>query len=183
MDSILRENYLFDMEKEKMNLLVQPESLRRQVADTDREFLHFTPDESIWSLHLILGHIFKVEKGVKSILMNNGGVEIETEALYSEEQIHLISMDRRVKYKAPIATIPTRTDHSLDESLKAIKDLRSEIYHAIEMNQIVWNTSGPPHPLFGKMSKMDWLHFLISHFDRHMLQIEELKKYYSHGEI
>jgi hypothetical protein len=52
--------------------------------------------------------------------------------------------------------------------------LNAKIKAAVEPGEIAFDGQTWPHPYLGEMTKLDWLHFLIAHTDRHLAQIGEI---------
>ncbi|MBL7884376.1 MAG: hypothetical protein JNL69_09930, partial [Bacteroidia bacterium] len=51
-----------------------------------------------------------------------------------------------------------------------------KIISHIKLNAIENEKQTIQHPRLGEMTKLDWVHFLMAHTKRHVLQIEEIKQ-------
>ena len=58
---------------------------------------------------------------------------------------------------------------------KPYSTLIDKIVGHINSNTIEQETITLKHPILGEMTKVDWIHFMIAHTNRHLVQIEEVK--------
>ncbi len=140
----------------------------------------FKPSENVWSVLECVEHIFLIDNAVVKIIgipppaetMENDKTE-----LFSAEKLHHILVTKREMQKvpAPDSMVPKGILKTKLEAEQSINSVSSKISSLLDANDITKETHTIKHPRLGEMTKLDWVHFMIAHTNRHILQIEELK--------
>jgi DinB superfamily len=145
----------------------------------DQTSLELKPGENVWSILEILEHVFLIDKAVLKALTAPAPIE-ETDKtpneLFGEQKIHKLLVERRnFKVPAPDFSNPSGRFTTIEDAKQNINSIIDRIVNHINSNTITEETHTIKHLVLGEMTKIDWVHFLISHTNRHILQIEEVK--------
>lgn len=136
------------------------------------------PAVDTWSVLECVEHIFLVDVGVSKTLTVTTPQEAENDKseLFSHDKLHHILVNKRSDFKvpAPDFVTPKGKFQTLEEAKKGIEIVIEKIIFHLNTNDISKETHTIAHPRLGEMTKTDWVHFLISHTNRHLLQIREL---------
>ncbi len=141
--------------------------------DDDTARKRLTPDS--WSALDCIEHLYVVNTGVLRILRApvTQRMERPPEAV-GRSVINRYLPDRTRKYSSPEGVRPTGRFHTLEQARTAMEQLNAKIKAAVEPGEIAFDGQTWQHPYLGEMTKLDWLHFLIAHTDRHLAQIQEI---------
>lgn len=139
----------------------------------------FKQSESTWSILEGLEHIFLINKAVYKVLTTPAKViESAPVELFGEQKINnLLVINRGFKVVAPDFSKPTGSFISIDVAKQNLNGINDKIVEHINNNNIKEETITIKHPMLGEMTKVDWVHFMIAHTNRHILQIEEVKSF------
>ena len=99
----------------------------------------------------------------------------KTELFGEEKLTKLLVKGRLFKVPAPDFVTPRGKFTSLPEASQHIDTIISRVIDYITFYPIEEDTQTFKHPILGNMTKTDWAHFLITHTQRHIHQIEDLK--------
>lgn len=155
------------------------ELLFTSVNALNAEQLSYKPAENSWSVLECLEHIYLIDKAVLGAISappsENSSENNKTE-LFSEEKLNkLLIGGRSFKVPAPDFVKPTGQFSSIDEATQSIQLIINKIDHFITSHPFEQYTHTYKHPVLGAMTPTDWIHFLVSHTQRHIHQIEDLK--------
>jgi len=142
--------------------------------------LAFKPSEKDWSVLECVEHIFLISEAVLKVISTPAPAE-KTEnnktELFGEEKLNMLLITNRAfKVPAPDFVSPTGRFADGKDATQSINATIGTIIQHININAIEQETQTLKHPVLGAMTKTDWIHFMIAHTNRHILQIEELKK-------
>lgn len=152
--------------------------LLNSFVNMNKEDLEFKPAENVWSVLEVLEHIFMINKAVLKVIVTPPieNHESSTYELFGENKLnHLIVTKRANKVPAPDFSNPTGRFASIQDAEQNLNSLIDKIVEHINNNKIEEETITVKHPMLGEMTKVDWIHFMIAHTNRHLLQIEEVK--------
>lgn len=141
--------------------------------------LEFKPTENTWSILECVEHVFLIGEAVLKVVETppkTEKAENEKTELFGEEKLNkLLVINRAFKVPAPDFVCPKGRFTKSTDAIQDINFIINKIIHHINSNPIDLETITIKHPVLGAMTKIDWIHFMISHTNRHILQIEELK--------
>jgi uncharacterized damage-inducible protein DinB len=142
--------------------------------------VQFKPSENSWSILECLEHIFLVDAAISKNIAVPPSEKTENDKteLYGEGKLnHLLVNKREVsKLSSPDFALPTGLFKTIENAKQNINAIIDKIIDYISTHPIEQETQTIKHARLGEMTKTDWIHFLIAHTSRHILQIEELKK-------
>lgn len=147
--------------------------LAAQFSDAD---FNQKPDENSWSAAEVVEHLFRSEFGTSRLLTG------ETKAVDARDSDAMLSKMRKVvanreaKLKASGPILPTGKEKSKDELIGEFQQNREkvkEVMTGLDLNQLCVTYE---HPIFGQLTRLEWLEFNIMHTHRHMAQIKQIQK-------
>ena len=141
--------------------------------------VEFKPSSTSWSVLECVEHIFLVDEAISKSISKVATEKIEndkTELLGEGKINHVLVNKREQKVQSPAFAVPMGRFKTIEEAKQNINATIDKIIHHIDTNKIEEETLTIKHPRLGEMTKMDWIHFLIHHTNRHILQIEDVKK-------
>ena len=153
-------------------LIEQVDRLEKMIENLSEEEALKKSDDSSWSVCEIIEHMISVERGIAVLLKNNEGAIITDSSYYGKDKIESINQNMEARYKAPSPLNPKGRINNVEKGIGMLREVRTGLKGAIDSDKIQWNIEPVPHPLIGKMTKQDWLSFMTSHFERHLVQIE-----------
>ncbi len=126
-------------------------------------------------------HIFLINraviKGVTEPVPAERCENTKTE-LFGEGKLNYLLVAKRIEFKAPAPdfSVPKGRFKNGTEAIEAITTLMNQAVTFLDANDITQDTHTTVHMRLGDMTKTDWVHFLIAHTNRHIEQIEDVKK-------
>ena len=145
--------------------------LSKLVAAFTEENFNVIPFANSWTASQVCEHIIKTNKSIAHALSKKGAT---TEREPDQRVIELkeILLDFTRKFQAPEFVIPTKSDYKkevffqdLKESMEGIKAL-SKTINVSEMIIV---------PGFGELTKLELLHFIVYHAQRHIIQLKNVR--------
>ncbi len=141
--------------------------------------LHFKSAENCWSILECLEHIYLIDKAVLGALTASSNENMpgnEKTELFGEEKLNkLLVNGRAFKVPAPDYVKPKGQFTTLSEAAQHIDTITNKVIEYIASNPVEQETQTFKHPVLGQMTRTDWIHFLVSHTQRHIHQIEDLR--------
>ncbi len=137
---------------------------------------HFNqkPEEGSWSVGQVVEHIFRSELASTRIL--NGKTKTPDE--HSDEKAEYIRRqftDRKKKFTAFGPIVPSedpKDPQELAEKIRQNRKKQIQLLETADLNEICLNFE---HPLFGLMSRKEWMVFNSTHANRHKAQISDIR--------
>ena len=140
----------------------------------------FKPSPTSWSILECLEHIFLVNVSVSKSITIPAPEKIENDKteLFGEGKLNHLLVNKRDAFKviAPEFASPKGKFTTVEDAKQNINSIINEMINYISTHPIDQETHPIKHFRLGEMTKVDWIHFLISHTNRHILQIEEVKQ-------
>ena len=140
------------------------------VDSVDETLINVVPFENSWTVAQVATH---VKKSNNAIIQ---GLQMQGEACNRNPEegagrLKNMFLDFTVKYDSPSFIIPDKKEYKKDtvieqlkNSIKQLKQLRSNT-NLIEIIDL---------PIFGKVTKLEILHFVLYHTQRHIHQLKEI---------
>ncbi|MCE9538358.1 MAG: DinB family protein [Bacteroidetes bacterium] len=156
------------------------EELLKSFHTLNQASLVFKPSEKAWSVLECVEHIFLINEAVLKVISTPAPIE-KTEnsktELFGEQKLNMLLIaNRAFKVPAPDFVCPKGSFPDSKAATQSINIIIDKIIQHITNNGIEQETHTIKHPVLGAMTKTDWIHFMIAHTNRHILQIEELQK-------
>ncbi|MEO6838369.1 MAG: DinB family protein [Ginsengibacter sp.] len=151
-----------------------------QLISSTNEFqFNEIPFEGSWSVSQVGDHLLK-SYGLVEVL-NDGPVR-KTERLPGKEieQVKKIFLDFDAKYKSAEALLPTNEPIKKEELLSDLQKRISQIKELIQTKDLTETCIGIPFKGIGELTRMEWLHVILFHTQRHIHQIKNIIKSFEH---
>ena len=132
------------------------------------------PFEGSWTAAQVGRHLFKSQKGTDGMLQNPTA-EPERNPAQRIPEYKSILMDFERKMESPGFLVPEDKEYDKQQLLSSLKEVKDEILPVINMvnlNEIAPQPSDSP--LSGS-TKLEIVHFLLYHTQRHNHQIEKIR--------
>ncbi|MDO3408261.1 DinB family protein [Saccharibacillus sp. CPCC 101409] len=148
--------------------------LWKSVEGMDDETLNRRSQQGGWTIAQVLEHLYLMEGAISSSLTQ--ALRAEGDHPTDRKPFHL-SLDRSRKIEAPEYLRPAeefRTRLELEAKLERSRDALVLAAGSVDEERLPFKSY--PHPVFGLMDAAQWLEFVGVHEQRHMDQIEEIKR-------
>jgi hypothetical protein len=138
----------------------------------------FKPAEDRWSVAEVADHLLLAEQLFKQVingpLMESPPPDEMSAAGSRSDEIRDVMLDRSQKFQAPDPVKPTGRWPTQAEFLEAWKTERAATLDWIETTDANLHGHTYELPAIGIMDGQEWMTFMASHCERHLLQIEEV---------
>lgn len=167
---------MLDMMKKtqvKKDLRQSTNNLLEVLSAVSADIFNTRPDKDEWSIGKVAEHLIKVETG--TVRMFTGPAE--TSVRDPEEKIENIKvrmLDYETKMSAYGPIIPDDKPKDKTKALEKIQDIRQQMSSFIDIQDLTETVTGFEHPIFGLLTRIEWIYFNIFHSRRHTYQIEEI---------
>jgi len=142
--------------------------------------VEFKSSATSWSILECLEHLYLVDIAVSKSITTPVAEKTENDKteLFGEGKLNHLLVNKRdaLKVPAPDFVKPSGRFKNIEGAKQHINAIIDKIILYLDANPIEKETQTIKHHRLGEMTKVDWIHFLISHTNRHILQIEEVKK-------
>lgn len=133
------------------------------------------PRGNSWTIGMVAQHLIKVETSTVRLF---AGMAEPTER-NPESKINTIKsrlLDHNTKMRAFGPIIPDENLKDKQALIEKLQDLRQRMMSCIEIEDLTETVTGFEHPLFGFLTRVEWIYFNIYHAERHVRQINEISK-------
>tara|TARA_R110001599_G_scaffold1889_4_gene9906 strand:+ start:360916 stop:361422 length:507 start_codon:yes stop_codon:yes gene_type:complete len=150
------------------------ESFIQFIESIPDELFDTKPDKNIWSAAENVEHIIRSEFGTARLFNSETKKEPGREYESKIEEIKTRFSDRSDKLQAFGVVLPTEEKKTKEELIEKFQRSREEVLKLIKQQDPDEVCMKFKHPLFGHMTRREWIHFNIVHTNRHKDQIEDL---------
>lgn len=139
-------------------------------------FFYTQPDAHIWSAAQITEHVYRAEFG--TIRLFQGPTEVLTDRVPDSkfENLKTWCQDRETKVQAFGPILPSGKDLEREELLSKFNESRERLLELAHQQNLDELCTRYDHPVFGFMTRKEWLYFNILHANRHLHQLDEVKE-------
>lgn len=163
--------YHFETYRETLN--VQTHNFLNYIENLSQEQREKTFTER-WNLLYELEHIVAVEGNIIKLMLSFKGEPIDNDSIIGQEKLERILLKMRGrKVKSPIEYEPTGKFTTVAMAIDQLVKQRNQLLLFLESEKIKVDAITFPHPYLGPMTKLDWLHLIPLHCERHMLNMQE----------
>jgi len=164
-----------------MNLLKAYEANTASFIELINQFpdsyFNSKPDATTWSAAENVDHIIRSEFGVERLFKSETKYDPERNIDEKIEEITHRFKDRSKKLQAFGVVLPSEGEKSKSELTRKFIHSRKQVTELIKTQDLEEICMKFEHPLFGYMTRKEWIHFNIVHAERHADQINELKEH------
>ncbi|ANE52364.1 DinB family protein [Flavisolibacter tropicus] len=140
----------------------------------------FTPDaftkrpaEQNWSAAEVAEHLLIVNKNLSYVLKLDGA----TPDRDPDKKLAVIKealSDRTMKIVAPESVKPTGTVQNQQELVDGLQYCMQQISRVVGEKDLYELCEQYPHPRLGRLTRFEWLYFIIYHTERHCSQLADI---------
>ncbi len=148
------------------------------ISSVSEDELNVAASEVEWSAGEIAGHIIKFSSGFIQLI--NGPSKIEKRA--PDEKVDMIKkdfLDYKIKMKSPTFVAPDQKEYKKDEIIKSLKRIYKRLVQAADSIELTPNENNESKicatfelPVYGYMTKLEAICFVIYHTQRHIRQLK-----------
>lgn len=140
------------------------------VQDEKEEILNTVPFVNSWTAAQVLIHITKSNKAIAQGLQMHG-LPAERNPEQNTDHLKKIFLDFKAKYNSPDFIIPEDGYHNKEQIINAlelsIRNLQTG-RNETDLSEII------DLPIFGEITKLELLHFVLYHTQRHIRQLKNI---------
>ncbi|MGN6212252.1 DinB family protein [Parafilimonas sp.] len=144
--------------------------LMQLVQDEKEEILNTVPFVNSWTAAQVLIHITKSNKAIAQGLQMHG-LPAERNPEQNTDHLKKIFLDFKAKYNSPDFIIPEDGYHNKEQIINAlelsIRNLQTG-RNETDLSEII------DLPIFGEITKLELLHFVLYHTQRHIRQLKNI---------
>lgn len=134
------------------------------------------PDDNTWSAAENVEHIVRAEFGTARLFAGKTEVVPDRDSKTIIANIEKGFLNRNNKYRSFGIVNPTPGKKDKNELLQKFVKNRKEVLELIKHQNLDELCLKFEHPVFGYLTRKEWVRFNIVHAKRHMMQMEELKQ-------
>lgn len=160
----------------KDQLLENTDVLVSAIEDFPDSTFNTKPDQDFWSAADVLEHLYRSEFGLPRLFVG------ETKTLTDRTPDALVEgmkqrfLESDTKMTASGVILPTSGEKSKQELVATFRKNRERIAQLLDEYPPEELCLKFKHPIFGHLTRMEWVHFNIIHTQRHMRQLARIKE-------
>lgn len=146
--------------------------LTKILSALSEESINIIPFENSWTIAQVAGHIMLSNQSVLSSLTSVGKVT-DKNPYEGMEKIKGQFLDFSKKLKSPEFILPTKNIYKKEtiiNDLKSSTDKIKDLSNSTNLNETV------THRVFGEVTKLELLYFVVYHTQRHLQQLQNILK-------
>ena len=145
------------------------------ISSTNEEQFNEIPFEESWTIAQVGEHLLKSYGLVEAL---NLGPVRHTESLPGKgiETVKKIFLDFDAKYKSAEALLPSDEPIEKEKLLSDLQKRISQIKEVIQTKDLTETCVGLPFKGVGELTRIEWLHVILFHTQRHIHQIKNISK-------
>lgn len=145
----------------------------KTIRDTSDELFNLKLDDETWSVADNVEHIIRSEFGMPK-LFAGPDEESSHDIERNIEQMKIQFLNREKKSAAPQIVLPTNGDKNKEELITKFSSNRKKTLELVNSSNLDKTCLLYKNPVFGFVSRREWLYFSLVHCQRHQLQIDEV---------
>lgn len=157
----------------KNDFVASTDNLLNMLSSITEQNFNKKPIHGGWTAGMTVEHLIKVE--YSTLKLFSGPVE-QTER-DPEQKIQKMKnrlLDFNTAMTAFGSIIPDDEPKDKSKALGKIQDIRQKLTGLIEIQDLAEMIIGFEHPLFGFLTRVEWIYFNIYHSRRHINQVERI---------
>tara|TARA_R110002050_G_scaffold267147_3_gene408675 strand:+ start:724 stop:1245 length:522 start_codon:yes stop_codon:yes gene_type:complete len=149
-------------------------NFKNALSQFSEKELNSIPFEGSWTAGQVTEHLSKSNAGILNQLLNG---KAETTNRDADKQVELIQGIFRGSEKMKTAPVlePKNPPHSLQELLKILEEQKEQQLETVknkDLKSLIPELEFPPSP--EGLTRLEWMHLMIEHTNRHKKQIETI---------
>lgn len=143
------------------------------ISDFPEQYFNTQPKNGGWSAGQVAEHLIKVETGTVRIFTGETKTcERDSSAKFRTIKEQMSDFERKMKATGPI--LPDENPKDKKKVLNKLQDIRQRLTSMIEVHDLSEIITDFNHPIFGTLTRLEWIWFNIHHGRRHARQIQKL---------
>lgn len=145
------------------------------LSSFDQQQINIIPFEGSWTAGQLAKHMIMSNSGFADIMY---GPVKETEREPDElvERIKADFLNFNIKMKSPDFVVPPKTSYKREELLKSLGDIKEKINRGIETLALTKTCLAFELPVYGFLTRLEAIHFVLYHTQRHIHQLRNIFK-------
>jgi hypothetical protein len=150
------------------------DELIRVLSSFSQAELNTAPSEDSWTGAQVGQHLLK-SYGVVEIL-NKPVRKTERPADQKIDAIKKVMLNFDTKMNAPEFILPEKTQIDKETLLNSLRNITARIVDISEPLDLSETCLGFAIPNFGEFTRLEWLHFILYHTQRHIKQLKNIQQ-------
>ena len=142
------------------------------ISITKRDAINTVPYRDSWTAAQLATHVTKSNKAIaQGMAMDGNPAERSPDA--GEPNIKKIFLDFETKFKSPEFIVPEERIYDKEDVLRILKssiDRLKEMRNKVNLAEII------ALPIFGEVTKLELLYFVLYHTQRHIHQLKKIRR-------
>jgi hypothetical protein len=143
------------------------------LSSFDQEQLNAIPFEGSWTPAQVGHHLYKSYKGLPQLLQAPAK-PTERDPAQNAERIKKDFSDLQTKMKAPEFVVPELKIYDREMLLKNLQNTLTSIAETAQSLDLTKTCTAFSFPVYGELTRLEWLYFVIYHTKRHHHQLEKM---------
>lgn len=149
------------------------QKLLELISEFPEKFFNTKPNDGGWSAGEVAEHLIKLETGTVRLFIGEGTpCERNPEEKIGTMKKRLLQFEK--KMTAPDSIVPDGKAKDKRKVLDKIQDIRQRLTGMIDIHDLSEVISDFDHPVFGTLTRIEWIYFSIYHSQRHGHQIDNI---------
>jgi len=144
--------------------------LLKTIQNFDEEQINKVPFKDSWTAAQVTAHVTKSNKSIAKA-MKLEGEQVERDADERVTELRNTFLDYTVKFKSPDFILPEEGPY---EREKVITDFEMSVEQLKKSSKEASLSEAIKHPAFGEITKLELLHFVLFHIQRHTRQLKHI---------
>lgn len=140
------------------------------ISKFSEEQFNTIPFEGSWTAGQVSEHIIKSISGVPDQTTQSSDRPFDEKI----EAVRKMFLDFNLKFKTAKFLEPTKSFHDIEETLQHLQRLKELHLHTANTKDLTVLCVDMELPVFGYLTRYEWLRFMMVHALRHTIQIERI---------
>ncbi len=159
----------------KSDFIESTRSLLNILSGVQDNSFNEEPGGDRWTVGMTAEHLIKVESGTLKLFSGPADTtERDPAQKIKEIKERLLNYETGMTAYGPI--VPDEKPKEKTKVLEKIQDIRQQLTGLIDIQDLSKTITGFEHPLFGYLTRIEWIYFNIYHSRRHAHRIIEINK-------
>ncbi|MEO8710795.1 MAG: DinB family protein [Parafilimonas sp.] len=142
------------------------------ISSADTNAINTIPFKDCWTIAQVTIHVTKSNKAIMQAL-NMEGKPAERDPEATVPNLKKIFLDFDAKFQSPDFIVPEKGIYNKEEIIESLKrslEQLQELRNKVNLTEII------SLPIFGEITKLELLHFVLYHTTRHIHQLKNIIK-------
>jgi hypothetical protein len=149
--------------------------LIRLISSLDGEQINAVPFEGSWTAGQLAQHVIKFSSGSLKLL-NGPAEEMKRNPGELIERIRMDFLNFKTKFASPDFVVPENKNYVREDLVISLKKINEQIMEAVLKLDLTKGYPAFEFPVYGNLSGLEVIHFLLYHTQRHIHQLKNIIK-------